>query len=185
MFRSVTLSDFTVETFESVFSTNVLSQALAFKYQIPAMGASGDKGSIIVNTSCVALRATPRMTGGGIYSASKAAAEMLVKYGAIEVRIEWIYNKICHDHLQVVDCKIKTNVCGIDCSKRSVFCFKCLTAFPCSVFICSSHTGSGLWGESELHCPRICAHTNDRCYGGWLRHFGVQYAANPTPCCNG
>ncbi|CAM9415679.1 unnamed protein product [Ectocarpus fasciculatus] len=44
------------------------------------------RSSIIVNTSSTALRTTalPGMARGGMYSASKAAAEMLMKYAAIE-----------------------------------------------------------------------------------------------------
>lgn len=46
------------------------------------------KGSIIVNTSITGMRTStlPVLQGGGLYSASKAAAEMLMKYAAIEVR---------------------------------------------------------------------------------------------------
>ncbi|CAN0386858.1 unnamed protein product [Ectocarpus fasciculatus] len=47
---------------------------------------AGGKGSIIVNTSVTGLRpsALPGLAGAGMYSASKAAAEMLMKYAAIE-----------------------------------------------------------------------------------------------------
>lgn len=56
--------------------------------QIPAMAKyAGGKGSIIITTSSTAIRpsAAPAMAGGGMYAASKAAAEMLMKHGAIEV----------------------------------------------------------------------------------------------------
>lgn len=54
--------------------------------QIPAMAASaGGNGSIIVNTSVSALRTTFNLGRSCLYAASKAAAEMLMKYAAIEV----------------------------------------------------------------------------------------------------
>lgn len=51
------------------------------------MANSGDKGSIIVNTSCTASRVStlPAMHGGGVYAATKAGADMLMKYAAVEV----------------------------------------------------------------------------------------------------
>ena len=52
------------------------------------MAKSGNKGSIIVNSSTAASRATalPVAKGFGVYAASKAGANMLMKYAAIEVR---------------------------------------------------------------------------------------------------
>lgn len=51
-----------------------------------AASAAG-KGSIIVNTSATAIRTSAMLpqARGGMYAASKAAAEMLMKYAAIEV----------------------------------------------------------------------------------------------------
>lgn len=48
---------------------------------------AGGKGSIIVNTSGTAIRTStvPAMAGVAMYAATKAAAEMLMKYAAIEV----------------------------------------------------------------------------------------------------
>lgn len=45
-------------------------------------------GSIIVNTSSMGTRVTalPGMIGGSVYAASKAGADVLMKYAAIEVR---------------------------------------------------------------------------------------------------
>ena len=53
------------------------------------MAKSGNKGSIIVDSSSVASRtsALPFAAGGGVYAASKAGANMLMKYAAIEVRV--------------------------------------------------------------------------------------------------
>ena len=49
---------------------------------------AGGKGSIVVNTSSAAMRTTtnPMLVGLGMYAASKAAADMLTKYAAIEVK---------------------------------------------------------------------------------------------------
>ncbi|CAM9891665.1 unnamed protein product [Ectocarpus sp. 6 AP-2014] len=87
VFRAVPFADITEDTIDDLLNINVKSLAWCFKYQIPAMkNTAGGKGSIIVNTSSTALRtsALPGMAGGGMYSASKAAAEMLMKYAAIE-----------------------------------------------------------------------------------------------------
>ncbi|CAM9389804.1 unnamed protein product [Ectocarpus sp. 4 AP-2014] len=89
VFRAVPFADITEDTIDDLLNINVKSLAWCFKYQIPAMkSTAGGKGSIIVNTSSTALRTTalPGMAGAGMYSASKAAAEMLMKYAAIEVR---------------------------------------------------------------------------------------------------
>lgn len=54
--------------------------------QIPAIAKSGDKGSIIVNSSAMGERSSKLATNAGVYAASKAGANMLVKYAAMEVR---------------------------------------------------------------------------------------------------
>eukprot|EP00903_Cladosiphon_okamuranus_P015715 g14507.t1 len=87
IFRKATFMDMTAGTIDSLLDVNVKSLAWCFKFQIPAMAATaGGKGSIVVNSSCVALRpcALPTAAGGAMYVASKAAAEMLMKYAAIE-----------------------------------------------------------------------------------------------------
>lgn len=53
--------------------------------QIPAMAKCGKKGSIIVNSSVMGSRVCAMMPGGGVYSATKAGADMLMKYAAVEV----------------------------------------------------------------------------------------------------
>ena len=57
-----------------------------FQPQIPAMAKSGGKGSIIVNTSMAGSRVCGLSSEAhtGVYSASKAGADMLMKYAAIE-----------------------------------------------------------------------------------------------------
>ena len=51
------------------------------------MAKCGNKGSIIVNSSCSGTRVStfPAMRGGGLYAATKAGADMLMKYASIEV----------------------------------------------------------------------------------------------------
>ena len=51
------------------------------------MAKCGDKGSIIVNSSCAGSRVSSfeGMRGMGLYAATKAGADMLMKYAAIEV----------------------------------------------------------------------------------------------------
>jgi NAD(P)-dependent dehydrogenase (short-subunit alcohol dehydrogenase family) len=67
---------------DNIFDTNVKSVAFAFKHQLPAIENSGGKGSVVVNTSVVGLTATTQEAfhGLGVYSASKAAANMLTQY---------------------------------------------------------------------------------------------------------
>ena len=51
------------------------------------MAKCGKKGSIIVNTSVGGSRVCrlPEMRGMGVHAATKAGADMLMKYGAVEV----------------------------------------------------------------------------------------------------
>lgn len=60
-----------------------------YYFQIPAMAKSGIKGSIIVDSSTLGSRvsALPVMQTSGVYAASKAGANMLVQYAAIEVSL--------------------------------------------------------------------------------------------------
>ena len=53
------------------------------------MAKSGNKGSIIVDSSGMGshVSALPFFVGSGVYAASKAGADMLMKYAAIEVSL--------------------------------------------------------------------------------------------------
>jgi NAD(P)-dependent dehydrogenase (short-subunit alcohol dehydrogenase family) len=64
--------------------TNVKSAFFAVKYAMKAMKEKGIKGSIVVNSSAMSATAKRGFAGAGLYSASKAAVDMLVKYAAIE-----------------------------------------------------------------------------------------------------
>lgn len=55
--------------------------------QIPAMAKSGNKGSIIVNSSALGSRVSAGFRGAGVYAATKAGADMLMKYAAVEVSL--------------------------------------------------------------------------------------------------
>ncbi|CAN0123925.1 unnamed protein product, partial [Scytosiphon promiscuus] len=87
IFRHTTFADIAEGDIDDLLNVHVKSLAFCFKYQIPAMAESAEgKGSIIVCTSSMALR-TPtatNMKSSGMYAASKAAAEMLMKYAAME-----------------------------------------------------------------------------------------------------
>lgn len=61
-------------------------RSIAATPQIPAMAKNKDGGSIIVNSSVMSLRAQTTFNTAGVYAASKANVDMLVRYGAIEVR---------------------------------------------------------------------------------------------------
>eukprot|EP00903_Cladosiphon_okamuranus_P014875 g13774.t1 len=87
IFRPTPFENMNEEAIDALLGVHVKSVAWGLQYQIPAIAAStGGKGSIIINTSVSGIRPykMSAMGHGGIYSASKAAAEMLMKYGAIE-----------------------------------------------------------------------------------------------------
>ena len=91
------------------------------------MAKSGNKGSIIVDSSCVASRVTasPLAAGIGVYAASKAGANMLMKYAAIEVRA---------------------------CSSRAVFCLTLPSqTFPESIRVLIDNLGKR--GADNEPCP--------------------------------
>ncbi|CAM9432660.1 unnamed protein product [Laminaria digitata] len=77
-------ADMTEDVMDQMVDVNFKSLVFCFKYQIPAMAKCGDKGSIIVNSSVMGSRVCSRMLGGGVYSATKAGADMLMKYAAVE-----------------------------------------------------------------------------------------------------
>ncbi|KAG5180397.1 short-chain dehydrogenase/reductase SDR [Tribonema minus] len=76
----------TEELFNKIFDANVKSVAFGLKHVLPAIERSGGGGSVVVNSSCMGLRApaNPTFTGAGLYAGSKAAADMIMRYAAIE-----------------------------------------------------------------------------------------------------
>ncbi|CAN0276227.1 unnamed protein product [Ascophyllum nodosum] len=115
VFMGAPFSEVTEDMASMIFDINLKSLVFCFKYQIPAMAKSGNKGSIIVDSSSMVSRvsALPFAMGGGVYAASKAGANMLMKYAAIEggpsgVRVNSvapghvatpIYGPMTHDQL--------------------------------------------------------------------------------------
>lgn len=72
------------EDVDSLFNSNFKSVVWGLKHVLPAMKESPNKGSVIVNTSCMGMLARAAFAGTSMYSASKAAANMLVEYAAAE-----------------------------------------------------------------------------------------------------
>lgn len=84
MFGQKPIVELVSEDIDSVFDSNFKSVAWGLKHVLPAMKASPNKGSVVVNTSVMGSYAKANFIGTSIYSASKAAADMLVKYAAVE-----------------------------------------------------------------------------------------------------
>ncbi|CAM9188291.1 unnamed protein product [Sphacelaria rigidula] len=84
IFQGSSFAEMTDEMATSLLDINLKSLIFCFKYEIPAMAKSGDKGSIIVNSSSMGIRASAMFKTAGVYSASKAGANMLVQYAAME-----------------------------------------------------------------------------------------------------
>merc|ERR1719343_854434 len=97
------------ESYDFIMNANVKSVVFAFKYLMPAMKESPTKDtSIVVNTSCMGSVARASFAGAGIYAASKAAADMLVKYAAIEgaeqsTRVNAVAPGIMHTNIMPMD----------------------------------------------------------------------------------
>lgn len=84
MYASSKFADINEADVDTMMNLNVKSVVWALKYLLPAMKDNVNGGSIVVNTSCMGSVARVNLAGSGLYSASKAAADMLVKYAAIE-----------------------------------------------------------------------------------------------------
>lgn len=69
---------------DALFNLNIKSVIYGIKYAMAAMKSKGTKGSILVNSSVMSHIAKSNMHGGGVYAATKAAADMLVQYAAAE-----------------------------------------------------------------------------------------------------
>ncbi|CAN0276286.1 unnamed protein product [Ascophyllum nodosum] len=118
VFMGAPFSEVTEDMASMIFDINLKSLVFCFKYQLPRdRDQAGPRGtvSIIVDSSSMASRvsALPFAMGGGVYAASKAGANMLMKYAAIEggpsgVRVNSvapghvatpIYGPMTHDQL--------------------------------------------------------------------------------------
>ncbi len=78
--RAATLPDLEVAEMEKVLAVNVIGVALGLKAAVPAMEKRGG-GSIVITSSGAAVKAAP---GIGIYCASKAAVNGLMRSAALE-----------------------------------------------------------------------------------------------------
>lgn len=76
--------ELTGDDIDGAFNSNFKSVVWGLKHALPAMAKSPNKGSVVVNTSIMASIARANFAGSSMYAASKAAANMLVKYAAIE-----------------------------------------------------------------------------------------------------
>eukprot|EP00965_Chrysotila_dentata_P205851 6183197-Pleurochrysis_carterae.AAC.1 len=76
----VALTDMTEEQIDQTIGANVKSVMFGLKYLIPAMKS----GSIVVCSSTLGSTARASCAGMGLYSASKAMVDMLIKYAAVE-----------------------------------------------------------------------------------------------------
>ena len=83
-YKPALFADVAEATVDDLLNLNVKSVIYGIKYAMAAMKEKGTKGSILVNSSAMSHVAKSWAKGGGVYSASKAAADMLVQYAAAE-----------------------------------------------------------------------------------------------------
>ena len=76
--------DATESSVDALFNLNTKSVIFSIKYAMEAMKANGTKGFIVVNSSVMSHSVKSWAQGAGVYSATKAAVDMLVLYSAIE-----------------------------------------------------------------------------------------------------
>lgn len=86
------IENVTDEHVDFTFNKNVKSVLFGLKHTLPAMReTAGGKGSIIINTSTSSTATSTMMTAMVVYTASKAACKMIMKYAAVhaanEVRV--------------------------------------------------------------------------------------------------
>lgn len=80
------ITEISEELFDKIINTNLKSVVMGLKYALPAIEKSGGSGSIVINSSCVSLQAKASETaqGNAVYAASKAGANMIMQYAAID-----------------------------------------------------------------------------------------------------
>lgn len=85
VFVSSTLEEVTEEMIDVVFGVNFKAVVFALKYALPALRATVDgRGAVVVTTSAMSSAVSVKLSESFLYSASKAAAKMLVQYAAIQ-----------------------------------------------------------------------------------------------------
>eukprot|EP00611_Tribonema_gayanum_P009850 TRINITY_DN1972_c0_g1_i2.p1 TRINITY_DN1972_c0_g1~~TRINITY_DN1972_c0_g1_i2.p1 ORF type:complete len:257 (-),score=101.58 TRINITY_DN1972_c0_g1_i2:431-1201(-) len=86
IYRTAVAAEVTKTILDELYDTNVKGVAYALKYQLAAIEKSGGKGSVVINSSCAGgnVTAFPVFRSNGPYASTKAAADILMKYAAIE-----------------------------------------------------------------------------------------------------
>mmetsp|Transcript_13754 Transcript_13754/g.26853 ORF Transcript_13754/g.26853 Transcript_13754/m.26853 type:complete len:291 (+) Transcript_13754:6-878(+) len=74
------ITDTTEDQIDEIIGANVKSVMFGLKYLVPAMKA----GSIVICSSSMGSTARASCAGMGLYAASKAMVDMLIKYAAVE-----------------------------------------------------------------------------------------------------
>mmetsp|Transcript_27594 Transcript_27594/g.27820 ORF Transcript_27594/g.27820 Transcript_27594/m.27820 type:complete len:254 (+) Transcript_27594:141-902(+) len=83
-FGQAPCTEISEEVINSILHPNVYGVIYGLKYQLAAIEKSGGNGSIIINSSVMGSVARIVFKGAGVYAASKAAADMLAQYAAME-----------------------------------------------------------------------------------------------------
>jgi NAD(P)-dependent dehydrogenase (short-subunit alcohol dehydrogenase family) len=116
----VSITELDEDLLDKLLATNVKGVTYAFQYQLPAIEKSGGKGSILVNSSCAGSRATanPDLRSGGVYAASKAAANMLAQYAvskwySVHARIYSPWLSVMQ-HVLILMCPLLCCQCNCD-----------------------------------------------------------------------
>ena len=82
--RFTSFADLDDAAMDVLINTNQKSVVWGIKHAMAAMKAAGTHGAILVNSSVAGHVAKSWCKGGALYAATKAGAEMLVQYAAIE-----------------------------------------------------------------------------------------------------
>jgi hypothetical protein len=83
-YKPAPFSDVDESMVDDMLNLNIKSVIYGVKYAMAAMKEKGTKGSIVINSSVMSHVAKSVMQGGGVYAATKSAADMLVQYAAVE-----------------------------------------------------------------------------------------------------
>ena len=83
-YKPALFSDADESAVDYLLNLNIKSVIYGIKYAMAAMKKKGTKGAILVNSSVMSHAPKSGLAGGGLYSATKAAADMLVQYAAVE-----------------------------------------------------------------------------------------------------
>lgn len=85
MFLSTTLTEVTEEMIDIVFGVNFKAILFALKYALPVMrDTANGAGSVVLTTGSLSTAINSKMSDTILYSASKAAAKMIMQYAAIQ-----------------------------------------------------------------------------------------------------